>query len=92
MECPCRCTERLCRYLRSRWGNVFHYRLRVRADECDSLGHMNNAIYIRHSQQATLDTLGAVDADYTSWNVRTLAVEYHAPARYGDVRQTFGVY
>ena len=65
-------------------GKVFHYRLRGRADECDSLGHMNNAVYIRHLQQATLDALGAMDADYASWNVRTLAVEYHAPARYGD--------
>ena len=65
-------------------GKVFHYHFRVRADECDSLGHVNNAVYIRHLQQATLDALGDEDADYTSWNVRTLAVEYHAPARYRD--------
>ena len=35
-------------------GKVFHYRLRVRAYECDPLGHVNNAVYIRHLQQATL--------------------------------------
>jgi len=60
------------------------YRLRVRADECDSLGHVNNAVYIRHLQQATLDALSAPNIGEAFWNVRTLAIEYHAPAGCGD--------
>jgi acyl-CoA thioester hydrolase len=64
-------------------GSVFDYRFRVRADECDSLGHVNNAVYIRHLQQATFDALGSVDED-TVWTARKLAVQYHAPVRYGD--------
>ncbi len=64
-------------------ASAFDYRLRVRADECDSLGHVNNAVYIRHLQQATFDALGTVNEDIF-WNARRLAVQYHAPARYGD--------
>lgn len=64
-------------------GSVFEYPFRVRTDECDSLGHVNNAVYIRHLQQATIDALGSVDED-TFWNARKLAIQYHAPVRYGD--------
>ncbi len=60
------------------------YRLHVRADECDSLGHANNAVYIRHLQQATLDALSAPNSGEAFWNVRTLAIEYRASATYGD--------
>ncbi len=61
-----------------------HYRLRVRADECDSLGHVNNAVYIRHLQQATFDALSVLNTGEAFWNVRTLGIEYRAPAGYGD--------
>jgi YbgC/YbaW family acyl-CoA thioester hydrolase len=61
-----------------------HYRLRVRADECDSLGHLNNAVYIRHLQQATFDALSVLNTGEAFWNVRKLGIEYRAPAGYGD--------
>jgi YbgC/YbaW family acyl-CoA thioester hydrolase len=64
-------------------ASPFDYRFRVRADECDSLGHVNNTVYIRHLQQATFDALGTVDDD-AFWSARKLAVQYHAPARNGD--------
>ncbi len=52
--------------------------LRVRTHECDSLGHVNNAVYIQYLQQATRD---ALDATLTA---RKLAIEYHAPAKDRD--------
>ena len=59
---------------------------RVRAYECDSLGHVNNAVYIQYVHQATLDALGvADDRGEGFWSPRALAVEYHAPTRYGDI-------
>ncbi len=64
-------------------GSVFEYPFRARTDECDSLGHVNNAVYLRHLQQATFDALRSVDED-TFWNTRKLAIQYHAPVRYGD--------
>ena len=64
-------------------GSVFEYPFRARTDECDSLGHVNNAVYFRHLQQATFDALGSVDED-TFWNTRKLAIQYHGPVRYGD--------
>lgn len=60
----------------------FDCHLRVRADECDSLGHVNNAVYIRYLQQATFDALATVDED-AFWCARKLAIQYHAPAPYG---------
>lgn len=59
-------------------------RLRVRAHECDSLGHVNNAVYLQYLQEATLDLLGDHEGDATPRNGRTVSVEYHAPARPGD--------
>ena len=64
-------------------GSVFEYPFRARTDECDSLGHVNNAVYFRHLQQATFDALGSVD-EGTFWNTRKLAIQYHGPVRYGD--------
>lgn len=65
-------------------GSVSNWQFRVRADECDSLGHVNNAVYIRHLHQATLDALGAVTIAEAFWDMRTLAIQYHGPAGYGD--------
>lgn len=52
--------------------------LRVRTYECDSLGHVNNAVYIQYLQQATRDAVGE------RLTARKLAIEYHAPARECD--------
>ncbi len=67
----------------STMSSAFEYRHRVRADECDSLGHANNSVYIRHLQQATFDALCTAGED-TFWCARKLSVQYHAPARCGD--------
>lgn len=52
--------------------------LHVRSYECDSLGHVNNAVYLQYLQHATHASLGA------ALNARKLAIEYHAPARDAD--------
>lgn len=61
-----------------------NYSFRVRADECDSLGHVNNAVYIQYLQQATFDAVGAKSGPEAFWEMRALAVQYHKPARYRD--------
>jgi acyl-CoA thioester hydrolase len=58
------------------------WRARVRVYECDALGHVNNAVYLHYLEQATAEawsTPGAPD-----WELRSLAMEYLAPARSGD--------
>ncbi len=59
-------------------------RIHVRAYECDSLAHVNNAVYIQYLQQATVDALGPSSVDNAFGNVRALAIEYLAPARNRD--------
>ncbi|HZQ05273.1 MAG TPA: acyl-CoA thioesterase [Anaerolineae bacterium] len=63
---------------------LFTQRVRVRAYECDSLGHVNNAAYLNYLQQATLDAQGIVDDRHAVPSVRALSIEYQTPARYGD--------
>lgn len=63
---------------------LFANRLRVRSYECDSLGHVNNSVYLQYLQQTTLDA-----RDWRADSVmltlpRALSVEYQTPARYGD--------
>jgi acyl-CoA thioester hydrolase len=58
------------------------WRAKVRVYECDALGHVNNAVYLHYLQQATAEawvTLGA-----PGWELRSLVMEYLAPARKGD--------
>lgn len=63
---------------------IFSQQLRVRAYECDSLGHVNNSVYLQYLQQITLDAHGWLDASTALPAPHTLAVEYQTPARYGD--------
>jgi len=62
---------------------VFTDRIRVLAHECDFMGHVNNATYVRYLCQASLDAWTSPQP--TTPPVRHLAIEYHAPAGYGDV-------
>ncbi len=62
----------------------FTHRLRVRAYECDSLGHVNNSVYLQYLQQLTLDAHGWRDDSAAFPTPRALSVEYQTPARYGD--------
>jgi len=64
-------------------GQVFNYSVRVRAYECDSFRHVNNAVYIQYLQQATIEVL-RVGATSASPQVHTLAIEYQNPAHFGD--------
>ena len=61
--------------------------VRVREYECDAYGHLNNAVYLQYLQQVTLDAMGTTNGGAAFWNVRRLAIEYQALARYGDVLQ-----
>jgi acyl-CoA thioesterase FadM len=58
--------------------------LRVRTYECDSLGHVNNAVYIQYLLQATCDAYGIVHPYALPGRVRQLKIEYHTPTQYGD--------
>ncbi len=56
----------------------------MRAYECDSLGHVNNAVYLGYLEQTTLDAYHGASDDPPALEPRTLAIEYKTPARYGD--------
>lgn len=68
-------------------NEIFTDELRVRTYECDSLGHVNNAVYVQWLQQLTLDAAKAARLSEPSavWWPQALAIEYHAPARDGDL-------
>jgi YbgC/YbaW family acyl-CoA thioester hydrolase len=63
---------------------AFTSQVRVRAYECDSFGHVNNAVYLQYLHQVTLDALGIPVFGDAYWRVRTASLEYHGAARYGD--------
>lgn len=54
--------------------------LRVRSYECDSLGHVNNSIYLQYLQQITHEAQGQSPNPKGFWDVRALSIEYLAPA------------
>ena len=63
---------------------VFTAPLRVRHHECDSYGHVNNAVYPQYLAQLTLDAHAVAAQDADQWSIRRLAIEFHTPAVYGD--------
>ena len=69
-------------------------RFRVRYDEIDSLGHLNNAVCVRYMQEATIQA--SADAGYplrwyeahaVGWVVRRLEIRYYLQVLYGDELQ-----
>jgi acyl-CoA thioester hydrolase len=62
--------------------SVFTWRARVRVYECDALGHVNNAVYLHYLQQGTAEAWASLGA--STWELRSLATEYLAPAYSGD--------
>ncbi len=58
--------------------------VRVRAYECDSLGHVNNSVYLQYLHQTTHEVLGGSSANEIFLFPRALSIEYQAPARDGD--------
>lgn len=64
---------------------------RVRHYECDALGHLNNANYLRYMQEAAFDASAAAGYDLdrydemgTIWLVRETDIDYLRPLRYDD--------
>lgn len=60
----------------------FIWPTQVHIYECDSLGHVNNAIYLLYLQETTAQAWGQTVA--ATWQLRHLAMEYLAPALHGD--------
>ncbi|HEY3290643.1 MAG TPA: acyl-CoA thioesterase [Anaerolineae bacterium] len=63
----------------------------VRYGECDALGHVNNAHYLRYMQEAAFDGSAAAGygieryaAMHRLWVARQTEIEYLRPLRYGD--------
>lgn len=64
---------------------------RVRQYECDALGHLNNANYLRYAQESALDAfqqLGLDQARLASFGIslqpRNVYIEFLRPFKYGD--------
>jgi acyl-CoA thioester hydrolase len=64
---------------------------RVRHYECDALGHLNNANYVRYMQETAFDASAAAGYDHSkyeqighSWLIRETDIEYLKPVGYGD--------
>jgi acyl-CoA thioester hydrolase len=69
----------------------FSRRFRVRHYELDSFGHVNNAVYVNHMQEAAIEAStdgGFGPAWYSEngarWVIRQLSIRYYLPAEYGD--------
>jgi acyl-CoA thioester hydrolase len=70
---------------------TFAYRFRVRHDELDSFGHLNNAVCVKYMQEAAIQA--STDAGYSlawyeqrgvAWVIRRLEIRYHLQVRYGE--------
>jgi YbgC/YbaW family acyl-CoA thioester hydrolase len=70
---------------------MFSLRLQVRPSDCDSYGHVNNAVYMSFFEQALAECLSSMgygldwrpQGEY-SWQARSLTLEYRQAAAYGD--------
>jgi acyl-CoA thioester hydrolase len=70
---------------------AFAYRFRVRHDELDSFGHLNNAVCVKYMQEAAIQA--STDAGYSlpwydergvAWVIRRLEIRYYLQVRYGE--------
>lgn len=66
-------------------------KFKVRHYECDTYGHLNNAVYLRYMQQAGIEGAAAVgltdDMHFSlnrSWIPRITAIDYLQPVKYGE--------
>jgi acyl-CoA thioester hydrolase len=69
----------------------FAYRFRVRYDELDSFGHLNNAVSVKFMQEAAIQAsadagyaLSWYEAQGVAWVIRRLQIRYCLQVRYGD--------
>ncbi|HEV8344706.1 MAG TPA: acyl-CoA thioesterase [Candidatus Binatia bacterium] len=72
-------------------AHKFACRFRVRHDELDSFGHLNNAVCVKYMQEAAIQA--SADAGYplhwyeehrVGWVIRRLEIRYHRQVLYGD--------
>jgi acyl-CoA thioester hydrolase len=70
---------------------VYERTFRVRYSECDALGHVNNAHYLRYMQEAAFDASAAAGYGvpryaemHRVWLARQTEIEYLRPLFYGD--------
>jgi acyl-CoA thioester hydrolase len=72
-------------------ARIFKYRFRVRHDELDSFGHLNNAVCVKYMQEAAIRA--SADAGFglswyakrhAAWVVRRLEIRYYLQVLYGD--------
>lgn len=66
-------------------------RFRIRHDECDAYGVLNNAVYLRLAQEAAWRHSASAGfppewyaEQQRAWIARDTQIEYQAPVRYGD--------
>ena len=64
---------------------------RVRYDECDAYGHLNNAVYLHYMLEAALQASDDVGYSFerhtqtgVAWLAKDTEIEYLNPVRYGD--------
>ncbi|RLC80002.1 MAG: hypothetical protein DRI61_06735 [Chloroflexi bacterium] len=72
-------------------AHVFTRPFKVRIYELDSLGHVNNAVYLRYCEQAAMEASESVGYTWERyrelgwiWVIRRTIMEHIAPAYYGD--------
>jgi len=67
---------------------VFEHRFRVSPDDIDRLGHVNNVVYLKYTQDAAFaHWFAAAGQEYVEalvWVVRRHEIDYLHPARDGD--------
>ena len=66
-------------------------KFKVRHYECDTYGHLNNAVYLRYMQQAGIEAAAAVGftdemhiSSNRSWIPRITSIDYLHPVRYSE--------
>jgi acyl-CoA thioester hydrolase len=69
-------------------SRVFDHEFRVRADDIDGQGHVNNVVYLRYAQDAAVahwkSTVPPEARAALLWVVRRHEIDYLAPAFLGD--------
>jgi acyl-CoA thioester hydrolase len=75
---------------------AFHHRLAVRFRDCDTMGHVNHAVYFTYLEQCRLTfwrELTGAPSPHTRVIVAHAECDYRSPAHFGDeldVRLTVG--
>ncbi|MBI4527217.1 MAG: acyl-CoA thioesterase [Deltaproteobacteria bacterium] len=75
-------------------ARTFSSRFRVRYDELDSFGHLNNAVCARYMQEAAIQASAEAghslrwhDERNRAWVIRRLQIRYHLQVLYGEELQ-----